>query len=123
MGLESLPAQRLAQIQAIYDGAPVGLCFLDRRMRYVSLNRQLAEMNGAPVRAHLGKTVAEVIPHVFPLVERFISRAMQGEPVLGVEVQKPAPEGKEPRNASAARTSLRATKPAKCLAFRSLSWT
>jgi PAS domain S-box-containing protein len=96
VGLESLPAQRLAQIQAIYDGAPVGLCFLDRRMRYVSINRRLAEMNGAPVRAHLGKTVAEVIPNVFPLVEPFIRRAMQGEPVLGVEVQKP-PDGGVPQ--------------------------
>jgi len=28
--LEALPAQRLSQLQAIYDGAPVGLqCFLD----------------------------------------------------------------------------------------------
>ncbi len=91
-GLESLPAERLAQIQAIYDGAPVGLCFLDRRMRYVSLNRKLAEINGAPVRAHLGKTVAEVIPHVWPIVEPFIRRAMEGEPVLGVEAQKPPRE-------------------------------
>ncbi|MGA8108098.1 MAG: EAL domain-containing protein [Acidobacteriaceae bacterium] len=91
--LETPPAQRLAQIQAIYDGAPVGLCFLDRRMRYVSLNRQLAEMNGAPVRAHLGKTVAEVIPHVFPVVAPFIQRALEGEPVMGVEVQKPTPDG------------------------------
>jgi PAS domain S-box-containing protein len=96
--METLPAQRLAQVQAIYDGAPVGLCFLDRRMRYVSLNRQLAEMNGVPFRAHLGKTVAEVIPHVYPLVEPYIRRAMQGEPVIGVEVQKPAPErGGEPQ--------------------------
>ena len=92
MGLEALPAERLAQIQAIYDGAPVGLCFLDRRMRYVSLNRRLAEMNGAPVRAHLGKTVAEMIPHVFRVVEPFIRRALAGEPVMGVEVQKPARE-------------------------------
>ncbi|HEX4039342.1 MAG TPA: EAL domain-containing protein [Acidobacteriaceae bacterium] len=91
--LETLPAQRLAQIQAIYDGAPVGLCFLDRRMRYVSLNRRLAEMNGAPVREHLGKTVAEVIPHVFPMVEPFIRQALEGEPVTGVEVQKPAADG------------------------------
>lgn len=97
VALDSLPGQRLAQIQAIYDGAPVGLCFLDRRMRYVSLNRRLAEMNGAPVRAHLGKTVAEVIPDVFPIVEPFIRRAMQGEPVLGVEVQKPALDGEEPQ--------------------------
>jgi PAS domain S-box-containing protein len=89
VGMESLPAQRLAQIQAIYDGAPVGLCFLDRRMRYVGLNRRLAEMNGAPVREHLGKTVAEVIPHVWPIVEPFIRRAMQGDAVIGVEAQKP----------------------------------
>jgi PAS domain S-box-containing protein len=92
-GLESLPAQRMAQIQAIYDGAPVGLCFLDTRMRYVSLNRQLAETNGVPLREHLGKTVAEVIPRVFPLVEPYIRRALQGESVIGVEVQKPVPEG------------------------------
>lgn len=90
VGLESLPAQRLAQIEAIYDGAPVGLCFLDRKMRYVSVNRRLADMNGAPVMAHLGKTVAEVIPHLFPKIEPFIRRALSGEPVLGVEAQKPA---------------------------------
>jgi PAS domain S-box-containing protein len=95
IGLESLPAQRLAQIQAIYDGAPVGLCFLDRNMRYVSINRHLAEMNGAPIRSHVGRTVAEVIPHVFPVVEPFIRRAMQGEPVLGVEVEKPMLENGE----------------------------
>jgi len=93
LGLESLPAQRLGQIQAIYDGAPVGLCFLDRKMRYVSLNRRLAEMNGVPLREHLGKTVAEIIPDFFPYVEPYIRRAMLGEPVLGVEIQKPKPEG------------------------------
>jgi PAS domain S-box-containing protein len=87
--LEVQPAQRLAQLQAIYDGAPVGLCFLDRNMRYVSLNRKLARMNGVPAIDHLGKTVAEVIPHVFPTVEPFIRRALEGEAVTGVEVQKP----------------------------------
>lgn len=89
MSIESLPAQRLAQLQAIYDGAPVGLCFLDRKMRYVSLNRRLSEMNGAPAADHLGRTVAEVIPHVFAHVEPYIRRALQGEPVNGVEIQKP----------------------------------
>ncbi|HEY6491074.1 MAG: EAL domain-containing protein [Terracidiphilus sp.] len=107
LGHESWPAQRLAQIQAIYDGAPVGLCFLDRRMRYVSLNRQLAEMNGAPISAHLGKSVAEVIPHVFPLIEPYIRRALQGEPVTGVEVQKPGPHAHE------AETVLLSYQPAR----------
>jgi PAS domain S-box-containing protein len=92
LGLETLPAQRVAQIQAMYDGVPVGLCFLDRKMRFVSLNRRLADMNGAPVMAHLGKTVEEVIPHLFPQIEPFIRRALGGEPVLGVEVQQGGPE-------------------------------
>jgi len=87
------PDQRLAQLQAIYDGAPVGLCFLDRNMRYVSLNRRLSEINGVPAAEHLGRTVAEVIPHVFPLVEQYIRRALQGEPISGIEVTKPPREG------------------------------
>jgi PAS domain-containing protein len=64
--LEAMPAQRLPQLQAIYDGAPVGLCFLDRNLRYVSLNRRLADMNGAPVADHLGRTVQEMIPKMLP---------------------------------------------------------
>ena len=93
MSLGALPSQRLAQLQAIYDGAPVGLCFLDRKMRYVSLNKRLSEMNGVPAAEHLGKTVAEVIPKLFPVVEPYIRRAMQGDPVSGVEVKKPPREG------------------------------
>lgn len=88
IGLEALPTQRFAQLQAIYDGAPVGLCFLDRKMRYVSLNKRLAELNGVPATAHLGRTVAEVIPHVAPVVEPFIQRALGGDAVDGVEFQR-----------------------------------
>jgi PAS domain S-box-containing protein len=87
---DPMPAHRVAQLQAVYDGAPVGLCFLDRNMRYVNLNRQLAQMNGVPVAAHLGRTVAEVIPQVFPIAEPFIRRALEGEPISGVEIVKPA---------------------------------
>jgi PAS domain S-box-containing protein len=96
VSLQALPAHRVAQLQAIYDGAPVGLCLLDRNLRYVSLNRQLAETNGVPAASHLGRTVAEVIPHVFPLVEPFIRRALGGEPVTGVEVTKPLTDPTHP---------------------------
>ena len=94
ISLEVLPAQRLAQLQAVYDGAPVGLCFLDRELRYVTLNRKLAQMNGIPAEEHLGKTAAEVIPAVFPKVEPYMRRALAGEPVTGVEVDKPATAGR-----------------------------
>ena len=108
MGPDALPGQRLAQLQAIYDGAPVGLCLLDEKMRYVSLNRRLAQMNGAPAAAHLGKTPAEVIPHVFRQVEPFIRRALKGESITGVEVQKPKLEEGE-----AGQTLLISYQPAR----------
>jgi PAS domain S-box-containing protein len=88
--LENLPAQRLAQLQAVYDGAPVGLAMLDVNLRYVSINRRLADMNGYPIEAHLGRTAREMIPELFPSVEPYIRRALNGESVLGVEMTKPA---------------------------------
>lgn len=88
--LENLPAQRLALLQAIYDGAPVGLAFVDRNLRYVSINRRLADMNGHPIEDHLGRTVREMIPELFPNVEALIMRALNGESIHGVEVTKPA---------------------------------
>jgi PAS domain S-box-containing protein len=90
--LEALPTQRLAQLQAIYDGAPVGLCFLDRNLRYVSLNKKLADMNGATVASHLGKTVAEKFPEWFPAYEPYLLRALKGESITDVEIVRPGME-------------------------------
>jgi PAS domain S-box-containing protein len=90
LSLETVPAHRLAQLQAIYDGAPVGLCFLDRQMRYVSLNQQLAKMNNVPAAEHVGRKVCEVIPDLFPMIEPHIMRALAGEPVSHVELSRPA---------------------------------
>jgi PAS domain S-box-containing protein len=88
--LEALPVQRLSQLQAIYDGAPVGLCFLDRNLRYVSINRRLAAMNGSPVESYLGRTVREMIPTVFPVIESYLLRALKGEVIDEVEFARPA---------------------------------
>jgi PAS domain S-box-containing protein len=90
--LEALPTLRLAQLQAIYDGAPVGLCFLDRKMRYVNLNKRLAKMNGSPVEAHLGRTVQEMLPTGFPIIEPYLTRALNGEAIAGVEFVRPSVE-------------------------------
>jgi PAS domain S-box-containing protein len=92
LGLEALPSQRLAQLQAIYHGAPVGLCFLDRNMRYVSLNKRWAAMNGLPIAAHIGRTVKEIVPHIFPHFEPHLRRALRGEAVPDLEVRRPNPD-------------------------------
>lgn len=95
--LEVPPMQRFAQLRAIYDGAPVGLAFLDREMRYLSVNRRLAAINGRPMEEHLGRTVAEIIPDFFPTVRPFIERALAGEFVHGVELTKPTQDPTEAR--------------------------
>jgi PAS domain S-box-containing protein len=88
---EAMPTQRLAQLHAIYDGVPVGLCYIDRNLRYVSINKRLAEINRIPLGLHLGRTVAEVLPHLFPQFESYLRRALNGEPITGVEIQEPKP--------------------------------
>jgi EAL domain-containing protein (putative c-di-GMP-specific phosphodiesterase class I) len=91
--IETLPAQRLAQCQAIYDGAPVGLCLLDRNLRHISINQYLADMNNAPVSAHLGRSVAELAPKVFPKIEPLLRRALNGEAISGMEITMPSAAG------------------------------
>lgn len=82
----------LTQFQAIYDDAPVGLCFLDCSLRYVSLNRHLAEMHKVPLEEHLGCTLPEVLPEMAPLLEPYLSRALAGETISNVEVQMGEPD-------------------------------
>jgi PAS domain S-box-containing protein len=84
--LEALPTQRLAQLQAIYEGAPVALCFLDREFRFISLNKRLAELNSASVESHLGKLVKEKYPETFLICEPYLLRALEGEAVEGIEI-------------------------------------
>ena len=87
--LHSSPTQRLAELQAVYDGAPVGLAFLDQHMRYINLNQKLADMNGATIEDHVGSPVAEMIPNLFPFVEPYIRRALGGEKLSGIEAELP----------------------------------
>ena len=85
--LDVSPSQRLAQLQAVYDGAPIGLAFIDHNLQYLSVNKRLADMNGASVDDHLRSKVAEMIPDLFPNVEPFLRRALSGEVISDVEAQ------------------------------------
>ncbi|MEG3938605.1 PAS domain-containing protein [Microcoleus sp. S36b_A3] len=56
--------QQLAEIEAIYASAPIGLCFVDTELRFVRINDRLAEINGVPAAAHIGKTLREILPEM-----------------------------------------------------------
>jgi len=82
---QELARQRLAELSATYDTAPIGLCVLDRDLRFVRINRRLAEINGLSMEGHLGRSVAEVLPDLLPTADRLARQVFAGEPALGVE--------------------------------------
>ena len=89
--LNGSPSQRLAQIHAVYDGVPIGLCLIDANLRYVNINQQLADLNGVPVSAHIGHMFEErVSPEVFRLVKPYLLRALKGDAIPGLEITRPS---------------------------------
>jgi len=85
---ERVANERLAQLNTIYASAPVGLCFVDRDLRYVSINDALAEMNGRSPDYFLGKTVRDAMPELADTVEAHYRRVIDtGYPVIDEEVQ------------------------------------
>jgi PAS domain S-box-containing protein len=84
--------QQLAEIEAIYQTAPIGLNVLDSDLRFVRINQRLAEMNGLPVEAHIGRTIRELLPDLADVAEQYLRPVLEtGEPLLNVEVQGETP--------------------------------
>ena len=80
--------ERLAHLRTIYASAPVGLCFVDRELHYVSINNALAEMNGRSPEFFIGKTVREAVPELADSIETHYRRVIDtGQPVIDEEVQ------------------------------------
>lgn len=57
------------ELEWIYNTAHIGICFLDRDLRFRRVNRWLAEINGVPVEDHIGKRVRDIVPAVAARVE------------------------------------------------------
>jgi signal transduction histidine kinase len=77
----------LALLDTVFRGAPVGLAFLDRELRFVRVNEALAAINGVPIEAHLGRTLHEVLGDIGVRVAPIAERVLQsGQPVLDLEI-------------------------------------
>ena len=83
---------RERRLNSFFTRAPAGLVLLDAGLRYVQINDTVAEMNGVPVKDHLGKTVLEVLPKLAPVVEPILRKVlMTGVSVLNVEISGETP--------------------------------
>ncbi len=84
--------EQAAEIASIYDTAHVGLCMLDRNLRFVRINEHLAEINGIPAADHIGKTVREILPDLADAAERLAAQVLDtGKPVLDFELSGVTP--------------------------------
>ena len=73
---------------SVSETRQAGIAILDEHLRYVEVNETLANINGLPAEKHIGKTVAEVIPSIAPIVEQIANRVLRsGEPELNVEIE------------------------------------
>jgi PAS domain S-box-containing protein len=79
------------EIEAIYATAPVGLTVLDKDLRFVRINERMAEINGIPVAAHLGKSVRELLPSLTGQAESALRRVSAGEEIIGLELSGETP--------------------------------
>jgi diguanylate cyclase (GGDEF)-like protein/PAS domain S-box-containing protein len=88
-------AQKLAEIEQVYQYSPVGLVLMDMDYRFVRINKRMADINGPPVEAHIGRTLREVVPDLADyLIALYRPVYERGEPVLNIEIDGRTP--KEP---------------------------
>ena len=82
-------AERQAEeLDRLYQTSPAGLAFIDRDLRFVRINRTLADINGLPVDAFIGRGVREVLPadladRLEPIIRRVVE---EGQPAMNVEI-------------------------------------
>jgi PAS domain S-box-containing protein len=74
---EQTAQYRLAEIEAIYATAPIGLCFVNTELQFVRINDRLAEINGIPASEHLGKTLRQMLPKMADELEPLYQQVIQ----------------------------------------------
>ncbi len=87
-------AEATALLDTIFDTAPIGLGMWDRDFRFVRVNQRLADINGLPPEAHVGKRADEILPGIEgldDLYRRWRNILETGEPWLDVEIEGSTP--------------------------------
>ena len=80
--------RQLAEIDLVYNTTPVGLSFVDTNLRYIRINKCLAEINGRSIADHIGRTVREAIPEIADMVEPIYRQVLATQtPVIDLEVK------------------------------------
>jgi PAS domain S-box-containing protein len=91
-------AEQLSELETLYDTVPVGLNLLDHDLRFLRVNKTLADINGLAVEDHIGKLERDIVPDIYDQCEASQRKVLEtGEPVFGDTVRgvTPADPGRE----------------------------
>ncbi len=76
------------ELETIYQHAPVGLTLLDSDFHYLRVNETVAEIDGAPVAAHRGRTLFDIVPDMAPALVPHLRQVFEtGIAIRSVEVR------------------------------------
>jgi PAS domain S-box-containing protein len=87
---EQEAVEALKLLEGIDAAAPIGFKLVDRDLRIVRINQRLGHINGNPVEDQIGRTVAEVAPHLWPQLEGIYQRALDGVATSNVDIAAPS---------------------------------
>jgi PAS domain S-box-containing protein len=77
-------------LQRIGAATPVGFSLVDRDLKVVRINQMLADVSGRTVEESIGRTVAEIVPDLWPQLGSVYRRVLAGEAVSNVDVSGPS---------------------------------
>ena len=87
---EETARRQLIEIESIYANAQVGLCVIDRQLRYVRINKQMMEMSGHAADALIGRSIEESTPELAKVLAPICRQVLAtGEPVSNIEYSSP----------------------------------
>ena len=89
---ERMIAEQYAELENLYDTTPVGLSLMDRGLRWVRVNQMLADINGFPIEAHIGKRFEDLLPELAGELRAIYESIFEtGEPSLGNPIETDFP--------------------------------
>ncbi len=95
---ETMRDEALALLDALIAGSPSGVAFLDPQLRFLRINQALADFNGRPIDAHLGRSIAELFPKMAEKLEPTLRRVLsEGVAVCDIEISGGVGAGTGPR--------------------------
>jgi PAS domain S-box-containing protein len=81
-------------IAHLFESSPNGVGLWDRDLRFLRVNKALADINGLPPEAHVGKRLGEVVPRLAGTLEPMLRQVLRsGEPMVNIEVSGETPAG------------------------------